>query len=58
MVVARAASGRRAWQRATAVRSTEVEPGRYLTLSFDVTRGTVVGVFSTENDYPVAADCS
>jgi hypothetical protein len=38
--------------------SVEVEPGRYLTLSFDVTRGTVVGVFSTENDYPVAADRS
>jgi hypothetical protein len=38
--------------------SAEVAPGRYLTLSFDVLRATVVGVFSTARDYPVPADRS
>jgi Neuraminidase (sialidase) len=31
--------------------SVEVSPGRFLTLSFDVTRAAVVGVFSTADDY-------
>ncbi|MBM2616264.1 exo-alpha-sialidase [Actinoplanes sp. LDG1-06] len=33
--------------------SVEVEPGRFLTLSFDVREATVVGVFTTPADYPV-----
>ncbi|HYN95465.1 MAG TPA: sialidase family protein [Pilimelia sp.] len=33
--------------------SVEVAPGRLLTVSFDVTEGTVVGVFTGVNDYPL-----
>ncbi|MGK5682515.1 sialidase family protein [Actinoplanes sp. URMC 104] len=32
--------------------SVEVEPGRFLTLGFDVTDASVVGVFTTPEDYP------
>ncbi|MGC0251237.1 exo-alpha-sialidase [Pseudactinotalea sp. Z1748] len=36
--------------------SAEVEPDLFLTLSFDVETASVVGVFSTRDDYLVAAD--
>ncbi|WP_027343560.1 exo-alpha-sialidase [Hamadaea tsunoensis] len=32
--------------------SVEIAPGRFLTIGFDVPHGTVVGVFSSRDDYP------